>query len=83
MNLTDEQLIEIYHIVFTQTHSHGFMTAEVNDLLFQPDYVFLDTPNKDWDTNLNIYLHQIGYDKSLLKINSHLSKIEWIKSKIN
>jgi hypothetical protein len=70
MNLTDEQLIEIYHIVFSQIHSNGFMTAEVKDLLFQNDYWFLQRPNKlDWYDDVIEYLNGIGYDLTKLNVN--------------
>ena len=72
MTLTDEQLIEIYKIVFSKIHSHGFMTCEVKDLLFQPGYWFMEKPNENWYTNLINYLDEIGYDKTNLNINFEL-----------
>jgi len=74
MNLTDEQLIEIYHIIFSRIHSDGFMISEVKDLLqmraqFDTDYWFMDKPNENWYPNLIQYLDNIGFDKSLLHIN--------------
>lgn len=70
MNLTEEQLIEIYHIIFSDIHSRGFMTSEVKDLLFQPDYWFLQPPkNIGWYNDVIKYLDGVGYDKSNLHIN--------------
>lgn len=70
--LTDEQLIEIYHIIFSKVHSLGFMTSEVKDLLFQSDYWFLEKPNDFWYNNLIQYLTTIEYDITNLNINPTL-----------
>lgn len=69
MNLTDDQLIEIYHIIFTDIHSNGFMTSEVKDLLFHPDYWFLTKPKEGWYTNLIQYLNQIELNLTDININ--------------
>lgn len=73
--LTDEQLIEIYHIVFEEIHSDGFMTAEVKDLLFDDEYWFLCRPKLNWYKNVIEYLNKINYDTTKLKIKLDLSLI--------
>ena len=71
--MTDEQLIELYHIVFSDVHSRGFMISEMKNLLFEPDYWFLQTPKElGWYDDIIEYLDKIGYDKSNLKINPAL-----------
>jgi hypothetical protein len=72
-DLTDENLIDIYHIIFTDIHSRGFMTAEIKNLLFEPDYWFLQPPKKkDWHDDVIEYLKGINYDTSNLNINSRI-----------
>lgn len=66
---TREQLLEIYDLVFHYTHSPGFKIAEINNLLFENDYWFLEPPVKSWKTDLMTYLDKIGYDKSNLNMN--------------
>jgi len=87
-NLTDEQKIEIYKIVFPHIHSPGFMTAEVKNLLFEDDYWFIERPNMGWDVKLDEYLSKINFDKSTLRMNPEISNVEhlyekWMNSKIN
>lgn len=73
MNLTDEQLIDIYHIIFSDIHSNGFMTAEVKDLLFHSDYWFLQRPKSTgWYDDVVEYLEGIGFDTTNLNVNPAL-----------
>jgi hypothetical protein len=69
MNLTDNQLVEIYELVFSEVHSFGFKVSEIKNLLFDKDYWFLERPNESWYKNVINYLQLIGYDTSLLNIN--------------
>lgn len=69
MNLTEQQLLEIYNIVFSDVHSNGFKTAEVRTLLFDRDYWFMQKPKENWYGNLIQYLQAIKFDLSLLKMN--------------
>ena len=70
MNLTEQQLLEIYDIVFSNVHSNGFKTAEVRTLLFDREYWFMQKPKENWYVNLIQYLQSINFDLSLLKMNS-------------
>lgn len=70
--LTQCQLLEIYELIFTSAHSNGFKISEIKDLLFDNEYVFLDTPKPNWKDNLTAYLVTIQYDKSRLNINKNL-----------
>ena len=67
--LTDEQLIAAFDIVFDSTNSDGFKKAEIKDLLFDNKYRFIRNPKYDWFLNLFAYLEGIGYDKSLVNMN--------------
>jgi len=72
MKLTDEQVIEIYHIIFSKVHSDGFMISEVKDVLFDPAYYFLEYPNPLWYPNLIQYLNKIGLNLSDFNMNTEL-----------
>lgn len=72
MKLTEEHLIEIYHIIFSKIHSRGFMISEVKDLLFINGYWFIEKPNDKWYDNLIEYLDKIGFDKKNLNIDKEL-----------
>jgi hypothetical protein len=69
MTLTDQNLLEIYDLVFSSVHSDGFKKAEVKTLLFDKEYWFLEKPNQNWKKDLMSYLDGINYDKSQLKMN--------------
>jgi len=60
--LTDEQLIECFDIVFSSTHSPGFKKAEIMDLLFEPSYWFLEKPKDGWLRMLVNYLRSIEFN---------------------
>jgi glucan phosphoethanolaminetransferase (alkaline phosphatase superfamily) len=75
MNLTEQQLLEIYDIVFSNVHSKGFKTAEVRTLLFDREYWFMQKPKENWYENLIQYLQSINFDLSLLKMNSAFKNI--------
>lgn len=63
MNLTDEQLIDIYHIVFNDVHFNGFMVSEVKNLLYDPEYTFLQRPKSvGWHDDVIKYLEDNGFD---------------------
>jgi len=73
VKLTEEQLIAIYHIVFSEVHSDGFMAAEVKDLLFVSDYWFLQRPKSNgWYDDVVEYLEGIGFDTKNLNVNPAL-----------
>jgi hypothetical protein len=59
-NFSDEQLIEMYHCVFTNKHSDGFMKAEIKDLLFQKDYWFMESKQLEWELKLKNKLIEFG-----------------------
>lgn len=69
MNLTEEQLLEIYDLVFTTIHSVGFKTSEIKTLLFDKEYWFMERPKENWKEDIMNYLDTINYDKSLLNMN--------------
>jgi hypothetical protein len=73
MKLTNEQLIEIYHIVFSDIHSHSFMIDEVKNLLFESDYWFLQPPKDNWNNNLINYLSELkDFDTRNLNMNPNI-----------
>jgi hypothetical protein len=59
-NFSDEQLIEMYHCVFTNKYSDGFMKAEMKDLLFDKDYWFMEIRKENWEENLKTKLQKFG-----------------------
>lgn len=69
---TEHQLLEIYDLVFSSTHSNGFKTSEIKDLLFESDYWFLEKPKENWKSDLINYLDSNGIDKSNLNANKAL-----------
>lgn len=69
---TEQQLLEIYDLVFSSTHSNGFKTSEIKDLLFESDYWFLEKPKENWKSDLISYLDSNGIDKSNLDANKSL-----------
>ena len=69
---TEQQLLEIYDLVFSSTHSNGFKTSEIKDLLFESDYLFLEKPKENWKSDLINYLDSNGIDKSNLNANKAL-----------
>ena len=68
-NLTEDQLLEIYDLVFSQTHSPGFKKSEIRSLLFDCEYSFLERPKENWYKNLMEYLEEIGYNCDKLEMN--------------
>lgn len=72
MNLNEKELLEIYDLVFTSVHSIGFKTAEIKTLLFDKDYWFMERPKENWKVDTMNYLDSIGFDKTLLNINTSL-----------
>ena len=69
---TEQQLLEIYDLIFSSTHSNGFKTSEIKDLLFESDYWFLEKPKENWKSDLINYLDSNGIDKSNLNANKAL-----------
>ena len=59
-NLTREQLVVCYNIVFNEVHSDGFKEAEMKDLLFRKGYYFISRPNEGWKSKLEKYLTLSG-----------------------
>jgi len=72
MKLTEENLLEIYDLVFSNIHSIGFKTAEIKNLLFESDYWFLENPKSNWKINLMAYLKNINYDTNNLNMNKSI-----------
>jgi len=64
MKLTDEQLLKCYDIVFSKTHSDGFKIAEIKDVLYDPEYSFLESPKENWKENLGEYLISQNYENN-------------------
>lgn len=62
MELTREQLIECYDCVFNSIHSPGFKEGEMKDLIYSPDYQFIEQPKDNWKDNLCKKLNEIGFD---------------------
>lgn len=75
-NLTENQLLDIYGFVFSTTHSNGFKTSEIKDLLFNKDYWFLETPKEGWYRDVLKYLIAIGFNTSNLNINPKYSNLK-------
>ena len=71
--LTAEQLLEIYDVVFSEVHSEGFKTSEIKALLYDNTYWFLIKPKDNWKQDLTQYLISINYDKSQLDMNPAFS----------
>lgn len=59
MELSNEQFIECFPLVFPNTHSRGFMKSEMRDLL-SPGYYFLEVPRNGWEERLEEYLGTLG-----------------------
>lgn len=60
VDFTEEQLIEMYNLVFKSPKSNGFMTAEMKDLLFDKDYWFMESKQDNWEENLKNKLIEFG-----------------------
>ena len=67
MELTREQLIECYDCVFTRTHSDGFKSAEMKDLITDKDYCFLEQPKEGWEIALRSKLNELGFELDELR----------------
>lgn len=66
---TQEQLVELYDIIFGYTHSPGFKESEVKDFLFDDEYcINYEKPKEDWYDKTVEYLNKIGYNLSNLNI---------------
>ena len=62
VEFTEEQLIEMYNLVFKSPKSNGFMKAEMKDLLFDKDYWFMEFKQDNWEENLKNKLIEFGVD---------------------
>lgn len=60
VDFTEEQLIEMYKLVFPTTHSNGFMKAEMKDLLFERNYWFTEPRKENWEESLKTKLKEFG-----------------------
>jgi len=60
VEFTEEQLIEMYNLVFKSPKSNGFMTAEMKDLLFDEGYWFMESKQDNWEENLKNKLIEFG-----------------------
>jgi hypothetical protein len=60
VEFTEEQLIEMYNLVFKSPKSNGFMKAEMKDLLFDKDYWFMESKQDSWEENLKNKLIEFG-----------------------
>jgi hypothetical protein len=67
-----ENLIEIYDIIFSSTHSNSFKISEIKSLLFDDEYTFGERPKENWYQNLINYLEDLNFDLSKLNINRDL-----------
>lgn len=72
--MTEEQIQEIYQIVFGDGHSASFRKAEVKHLLFSDSYWFLRKPKDNWEENLSNYLNAENINRSDFNINQDLLK---------
>ena len=70
--ITEQQLLDIYDLVFSSVHSDGFKISEIKTLLFDNDYWFLEKPKEFWKKDLIQYLNSIQYDKTQLNINPNI-----------
>jgi len=73
--LQEKELLEIFPLVFSSSHSIGFKRDEIKSLLFDPSYTFLEIPKLMWLDCIYNYFGENGIDKSILNINSVL--ISW------
>jgi hypothetical protein len=62
VEFTEEQLVEMYNLVFKSPKSNGFMKAEMKDLLFDKDYWFMDFRQDNWEENLKNKLIEFGVE---------------------
>lgn len=60
VEFTEEQLVEMYNLVFKSPKSNGFMKAEMKDLLFDKDYWFMESKQDNWEENLKNKLIEFG-----------------------
>lgn len=68
IELTNDELIHCYNIVWDSPHSDGFKSSEAKDLIFGKDFWFIHKPKYGWLDNLKIYLNNIGFNLSLTKL---------------
>ena len=67
--LTDQELIDIYDLIYAEIHSIGFKIAEAKGILFDEKYVYLYHTKTDWKYNVLTYIRQAGIDISTLGLN--------------
>lgn len=67
--LTESEVSFAFSTVFSDVNSLGFMKAELNDLLYNRDYWFLNPPKTNWYANLINYLDSIGFDTKKITMN--------------
>lgn len=60
VEFTEEQLIEMYNLIFKSPKSNGFMKAEMKDLLFYEGYWFIELRQDNWEENLKNKLIEFG-----------------------
>lgn len=70
--LSNTQLLQAYDIVFNHTHTDVFKLSEMKLLLYDNEYLFNESPNSYWYSNLIDYLLSIDYDCTRLKMNGGL-----------
>jgi hypothetical protein len=61
-DFTDEQLVEMYNIVFFSVHTKSFKISEMKDLLFDKNYYFVQSRKENWKEKLKIKLIEFGYN---------------------
>jgi len=69
--ITDEQLIEAFDLVFSSTHSDGFKKSEMQDLIFDESYWFLEQPKEGWLGRLVSYLRSIEFNIDETKLGKY------------
>ena len=67
MKPTRQQLIECFDCVFTSVHSGGFKEAEMEDLIYDSEYRFLERPKEGWKIALRSKLEEMGFDLDALR----------------
>lgn len=67
--LTDQELVDIYDLIYAEIHSIGFKIAEAKDILFNEKHVYIYRTKPCWKYNVLTYIHQAGIDVSTLGIN--------------
>lgn len=57
--LTRDQLIECWDCVFTEEQCDNFKHNEMHNLIYNDDYVFMESPKDNWEEDLYEKIEEI------------------------